>query len=55
VEMEPVAESLDKVFPEQVWLLPAGEEVPRARQVLMGMTIYYLATGEHLFSPARTP
>ena len=44
----PVTDSLLKTFHEQLTLLPAGEEVPRARDVVAALVIHFLATGQHV-------
>ena len=45
-----VTDSFSKTFAEQKTLLPADDEVPFARVVVMGMVIHFLATGgERLF------
>jgi hypothetical protein len=49
LRMAAVPDSFDKNFKEQQALLPADEEVPSARVVVMGMVIHFLATDERLF------
>jgi hypothetical protein len=48
LRMTPVPDSLNKTFAEQQALLPADEEVPSARVVVMGMVIHFLVTGDRL-------
>lgn len=49
IRIEAVEESFNKIFDKQVALLPDTEEVPLARQVLMGMVTHFLFTGVRLF------
>ena len=49
LRMTAVPDSLDKTFTEQQALVPADEEIPTARVVIMGMVIHFLANGERLF------
>jgi hypothetical protein len=49
IRMAAVKDSFNKTFADQQTLLPPDEEVPLARQVIMGTVLHFLATGERLF------
>ena len=46
----PLPDSFTKYYPQKVKLLPEGEEVPQARDVVNAAILHYLATGERLFT-----
>jgi hypothetical protein len=50
LRMTAAPDSFCRTFAEQQTLLPADEEIPSARVVVMGMVIHFLATGERLFA-----
>jgi hypothetical protein len=45
-----VENSFSKSFADQQQLTPAGEEVPRACELIYAVVLYFMATGERLFS-----
>jgi hypothetical protein len=49
LRMDAFPESFGKTFSEQQALVPAGEEIPTARVVLIGLIIHFLVTGMRLF------
>jgi hypothetical protein len=46
---EPVPGSFNKTWKEQQLLLPADEETPRTCEVIYGMLLHFLVTGERFF------
>lgn len=46
---QPVGDSHDRRFFDHKMMVPDDEEIPHARQVVMGMIIHYLLTGSRIF------
>jgi len=49
IRIEAVVQSFNKIFTTQKALLPDTEEIPVVRQLVMGMVVHFLLTGQRLF------